>query len=637
MGSWPVFEAARRSRRRPGRIRRAPCQPAPRAPAANTTEEILVDELAQSFWRMRRFRKLEVHSWSLEHLNASIDNGMMTLVARSLASAERSFHKALTALQKLQEHTGHQPALPIKRSASADLGAGRESVVRDREKVRGFVPQKPVQEQTTANLPDTAKTLPKVAETRCSRRAVSSREGMRSILLIASLACWSSLLLPGQQTAEGQPAAKKQSPPGILHSISVRGNQLYSAADIIQESGLKPGQHINRAGLDQARQRIQDTELFNNVAYEYRTSGGEIPAYDVTFQVAENDQIFPTRFERFGVSADALRSCLRTHVKLYSDRIPGTEGVLHRYADAVGQCVGQSGPAVKVRAAISNEDPQQLTVMFTPDTPAPTISQVIVSGNQAVDTGTILRAVNSVAIGSPLSDTRLKMILDGAIRPLYAAKGYAAVSFPKVETEPAKTNLGVIVKVEIRDGPVFKFGSIRFHGSGLDEDEIRSTIPFKSGQAFNSEQVDNFRLDLLRKMRRKGLLDASITTEAEPDDSKRAVNVTYNVTPGAIYNFQTLDIQGLDVTSEPVVARLWGEKQGHPFNPDYPDFFLKRVQQQGLFDNLADARSDYSADASTHNVTVHLYFKGGESAKEHERKKKEEEERRQTDGSWSPW
>ena len=54
---------------------------------------------------------------------------------------------------------------------------------------------------------------------------------------------------------------------------------------------------------------------------------------------------------------------------------------------------------------------------------------------------------------------RLKMILDGAIKPVYAAKGYAAVSFPKVEVEPAKTNAGVIVKVQIKDGPLFKFGS----------------------------------------------------------------------------------------------------------------------------------------------------------------------------------
>ena len=78
---------------------------------------------------------------------------------------------------------------------------------------------------------------------------------------------------------------------------------------------------------------------------------------------------------------------------------------------------------MKVKARVSNDDPKELAVLFAPDTPPPTISQVIVTGNQAVDTGTILRAVNQVAIGVPLSDTRLKLILDGAIKPLYAAKG----------------------------------------------------------------------------------------------------------------------------------------------------------------------------------------------------------------------
>jgi outer membrane protein insertion porin family len=262
-----------------------------------------------------------------------------------------------------------------------------------------------------------------------------------------------------------------------------------------------------------------------------------------------------------------------------------------------------------------------------------------VTGNQAVDTGTILRAVNQVAIGVPLSDTRLKLILDGAIRPLYAAKGYAAVTFPKIETEPSTTNRGVVVKVEIKDGPVFKVGAIRFHGSGLDEEEIRSNIPFKPGQAFNGKQVDEFRLDLVHRMKRRGLLDASVTTETQPDDSKRVVNVTYNVSAGAVYSFQKLDIEGLDINTEPVIARLWGVKPGKPFNPDYPDFFLKRVQEQGLFDNLADTRSDYTADAASHGVTVHLYFKGGKSKQQTEREKKEEEERRQGggDGTWSPF
>ncbi len=109
---------------------------------ANTTEEILVDELAQHFWRMRRFRELEARAFQPENLDDWCSNGLMALIQRSMAAAERSFHKSLTALMKLQKRTGREPAPPRKRSDSADLGAGRESVVRDQEEPRGFVPSK---------------------------------------------------------------------------------------------------------------------------------------------------------------------------------------------------------------------------------------------------------------------------------------------------------------------------------------------------------------------------------------------------------------------------------------------------------------------------------------------------------------
>ena len=463
---------------------------------------------------------------------------------------------------------------------------------------------------------------------------------MRSIFSLAALALLPGLIhasAPPQAQEKTQAAPKKLPPPGTLQAVDVEGNHLYNSPEIVKESGLKIGTRVDPAALEKARAKLQATELFNQVAFRYRTSAAAVPAYDVTFEVTENEQLFPMRFERLGVPESAVRACLQKSVELYADRIPGTEGVLKRYTAATQACAAEANKNLSVKAAISNDDPKQLTVLFTPDAPAPTISRVIVTGNQAVDTGTILRAVNQVAVGEPLSDTRLKLILEGAIKPIYAAKGYAAVSFPKVETEPVKTNFGVVVKVQINDGPAFKFGSIRFRGSGLDEDDIRSAIPFKSGQPFNGEQIDTFRLDLLRKMKRKGFLDASITTDTEPDDSKRAVNVIYNVTPGGTYNFQTLQIEGLDVTTEPAIAKLWGEKSGHPFNPEYPDFFLKRVQQQGLFDNLSDTRSDYTADSSTHNVTVHLYFKGGKSKEQQAKEKKDEEEKHKSDGSWSPY
>jgi outer membrane protein insertion porin family len=453
------------------------------------------------------------------------------------------------------------------------------------------------------------------------------------------LACTCPLAGAAQSGSEAPApkAAKKEAPPGTLQAVRIKGNQLYSSAAIVKESGLRVGQRVSAQIIEQARKKLQDTELFSSVADEYRFSAAAPPGYDLTFEVSEIQQLFPMRFDRFGVEPDVIRQYLQTHVDMYSDRIPGTEGVLNRYKEAVRQAVAQAHPDAKVKAAIANDDPQQLTVLFTPDTPAPTISQVTVTGNQAIDTGTILRAVNRVAVGVPLSDTRLKLMLDGTIKPLYAAKGYAAVTFPKVETEPSNSNLGVVVKVDIKEGPLFTFGSIHFHGNGMDQEEIRANIPFKRGQPFNGDQIDKFRLELQHRMKRRGLLDASVTAQSETDDSKRAVNVTYNVVPGEVYNFQKLDVQGLDITTQPVIANLWGEKPGQPFNPDYPDFFLKRVEEQGLFDNLGDTQSDYTADASSHNVTVHLYFKGGKSQARRQKDKEHEREKRTVDGTWDPW
>lgn len=47
---------------------------------ANTTEEILVDELAQNFWRIRRFRELEARAWSPQNLDDSFSSGLLALI-----------------------------------------------------------------------------------------------------------------------------------------------------------------------------------------------------------------------------------------------------------------------------------------------------------------------------------------------------------------------------------------------------------------------------------------------------------------------------------------------------------------------------------------------------------------------------
>src|SRR5579884_2493180 len=73
---------------------------------ANETEGILVNELAEQFWRLRRARRYEASL--LDSAEVLIPH--LTLVQRMMSSAERGFHKALTALRQLQKDRGFVPA-----------------------------------------------------------------------------------------------------------------------------------------------------------------------------------------------------------------------------------------------------------------------------------------------------------------------------------------------------------------------------------------------------------------------------------------------------------------------------------------------------------------------------------------------
>src|SRR5690348_16720189 len=120
---------------------------------------------------------------------------------------------------------------------------------------------------------------------------------MRCILSAALLCLWPFVSIAQPDTHK--PGPKREPQPGTLHSITVKGNHLYSTAVILRYSGLKIGQRVTGPAIEQARTKLQSTELFTNVSDTFRFIGSP-PAYDLTIEVAEIDQLFPMRFERLG-------------------------------------------------------------------------------------------------------------------------------------------------------------------------------------------------------------------------------------------------------------------------------------------------------------------------------------------------
>ena len=70
---------------------------------ANETEEILVNEIAEHFWRLRRMRKFEARGLQPENFDSWLEGGLLNLVARTMASAERGMYKAISTLRQIRK------------------------------------------------------------------------------------------------------------------------------------------------------------------------------------------------------------------------------------------------------------------------------------------------------------------------------------------------------------------------------------------------------------------------------------------------------------------------------------------------------------------------------------------------------
>jgi hypothetical protein len=81
----------------------------------NVTESILVNEIAEQFWRLRRMRGVETRALQPEMADQSIQTGLAAFVARTMAAAERGMNRAIATLQKLQADRGFVPSKTSKR------------------------------------------------------------------------------------------------------------------------------------------------------------------------------------------------------------------------------------------------------------------------------------------------------------------------------------------------------------------------------------------------------------------------------------------------------------------------------------------------------------------------------------------
>ena len=255
--------------------------------------------------------------------------------------------------------------------------------------------------------------------------------------------------------------------------------------------------------------------------------------------------------------------------------------------------------------------PGEYVISFHPDVPLPAVALIHFKGNQVVPQTALINAIQGVAVGMPYTEDRFREVLNASIRPVYEARGRMRVSFPTIKTEPDKDVSGLDLTVTVDEGETYNLGKVNIDGpTPLPPDELLKAADIKTGDLANFDKV-NDGLDRMKKtLRHAGYMKSDITMRRAIDDDKRTVAVTLWIDAGPQFTMHKLTIVGLDLDGEAEINRIWAMKEGKPFNPDYPDLFLSRIKEEGVFDNLGKTKADVTINEKDHTADVTLTFNG---------------------------
>jgi outer membrane protein insertion porin family len=419
-----------------------------------------------------------------------------------------------------------------------------------------------------------------------------------------NMTCWPAVLL-----VIGGAASHAQQPPATfpLATLRILGAQRIPVEKILDLAGLKTGQPVMKADFDAARNRLLAAGAFESVGYEFKPSADN-RGYDGVFQVVEVSQLYPYRFEDLPASDDALRAALRKQEPLLGDQIPGTREVLNRYEKAVEQFLNGQ---VQITGKLSADIPGQVAIVFRPPASRPNIAEVRFTGNDVLPSSLLMNTLSGVAIGVPYSEAVLRVLLDTSIRPLYEARGRIRVAFPKIAIEPAKNVDGVAVTVTVIEGEFYNLGAVRFAGvSAGKAAELQNTAKWKKDEIANFDDIQAGLERIYQQYRHDGYLHVTALVDRDIHDQNRTVDLLATMDAGPQFTLGRLDIKGLDIMSEPAIRKMWAIKEGRPFDPAYPDAFLKEVRDQDLFDNLGKTHAETQVNEKPKTVDVTLYFSG---------------------------
>lgn len=399
-----------------------------------------------------------------------------------------------------------------------------------------------------------------------------------------------------------QAAAQKFQP----KTIQFNGAPELSDADLLAAAGLKSGDILTTAEMNEHAKRLMDSGVFDTMSYKF-------DGQDMVFTLVPAT-LYPIRIDNLPLTpGPELETTLHAQIPLFHGRVPSQGTLLDDVKAALERLLSAEGITAKVTSA-PYADPKARNLVsainFTIDSPPVTIGEIHFIG-ASTEVLPLLRSFVKTRAAQSFDTSNTASSLQKGFAETYQNLGYAAAAVD-VERDGNPVVAADAIRVpfvaKINEGHVYKLGTIQLPpDSLLTQSELNKELASQTNMGAGSRVRWAWHL-LEERYKSKGYLDFFYLPRAHLDEVNNTANYTVELTPGPVYHLGILRFDNVSDAMRAELMRNWQMLPGDTFDENYLESFVAKAETTDpvLHRSLVGVTTHYDvrADPTSHVVNV---------------------------------
>ena len=377
--------------------------------------------------------------------------------------------------------------------------------------------------------------------------------------------------------------------PFTVRDIRVEGLQRVEPGTVFASLPVRVGETYNDEKGAAAIRSLFGLGLFNDVRLEVQ---GDVLVVIVqerptvaSVEFAGNREFSNEVLQ--GVLRDAGLAAGRPYDRALADR--AEQELKRQYINR-----GLYGAEVQTTVTPSERNQVRLTFNVTEGRPA-RIKDIDIVGNQAfsdkrlkdlfdLDTGNWMSWYTK---SDQYSRAKLNADLE-ALRSFYLARGYLDFKIDSTQVAMAPDKESISITVNVTEGDRFVVSGVSLDGNFLErDDEFKSLIKIKPGEAYNADQVAETTQAFTEHFGNYGFAFARVEAVPEVDRVNNRVAIVIKAEPSRRAYVRRINIQGNTRTRDEVIRREFRQFESSWYDAEKIRLSRDRVDRLGYFTELS--------------------------------------------------